>query len=311
MQSKTVSVVMATYNGERYIREQLNSIIAQTYPIHELIIQDDCSKDSTVGICREYEAKYPFVHLYINNQNLGFNDNFRTAVMHTTGDYVAISDDDDVWFPEKIAKQVAAIGDHTMCYSQHLRGESIEKSRMVDYKNAPERHMFKAVVGHSMLLEREFIQDETTWPGTLGYDIWLTALANFRKGIVHIEEPLNWHRTHDGQASENTSERRPSVWKPYIYGWREYRRLQKTRGWNLFYSRILAESRGKNPLTQKMSELLLCKSPLALFKLCCLCHKHRATVYPSDRIYGVMGHVRSFFFPLIHAYYSTDFYGID
>lgn len=60
MDRKTVSVVMCTYNGEKYLREQINSILAQTYPLYELIIRDDCSTDNTVNILKEYEEKYSF-----------------------------------------------------------------------------------------------------------------------------------------------------------------------------------------------------------------------------------------------------------
>lgn len=61
MTSPTVAVVMCTYNGEKYLRQQLDSILAQTYPIQELIVQDDCSTDTTLAILQEYEAKVPFM----------------------------------------------------------------------------------------------------------------------------------------------------------------------------------------------------------------------------------------------------------
>ena len=112
--SKTVDVVMCTYNGERYLREQLDSIIGQTYPIHRLIVQDDRSTDGTVAIVREYAARYPFISLYVNGRNLGYNLNFKSAVMRATADFVAISDQDDVWFADKIARQVEAIGGHNI-----------------------------------------------------------------------------------------------------------------------------------------------------------------------------------------------------
>jgi len=306
---KTVSVVMATYNGEEYIREQIESIVAQTYPIYELIIQDDCSTDSTVAICREYAERYPFIRVFVNESNKGFNDNFKTVALRATGDLVAVSDQDDIWFPEKIEKQVAAIADYTMCYSQHLRGEDMEHARLVDYKNAPERHIFKAVVGHSMLLDGDFVRDEATWPGGLAYDIWLTALANFRKGVVRIAEPLNFHRSHTGQASVADGNSN-SVWKPYVYGFSEYRRLQRSEGWKMFYQRLLEESNGKNALVHNMCRLLLSRSIFSLLRLCFICHKHRSTIYPSDRTGGIMGHVRSFCYPLIQAYYGSDFYRV-
>lgn len=111
--NKTVSVVMCTFNGERYVREQLDSIVAQTYPIHELIIEDDGSTDRTVEICREYASRYPFIRVVVNERNLGLDANFEAATMRSTGDFVALSDQDDVWYPEKISRQVAAIGDTT------------------------------------------------------------------------------------------------------------------------------------------------------------------------------------------------------
>lgn len=101
MTSPTVAVVMCTYNGEKYLRQQLDSILAQTYPIQELIVQDDCSTDATLAILQEYEAKVPFMQVIENTHNLGFNLNFKTACMRATADLIAISDQDDVWMPEK------------------------------------------------------------------------------------------------------------------------------------------------------------------------------------------------------------------
>lgn len=101
MTSPTVAVVMCTYNGEKYLRQQLDSILAQTYPIQELIVQDDCSTDTTLAILQEYEAKVPFMQVIENTHNLGFNLNFKTACMRATTDLIAISDQDDVWMPEK------------------------------------------------------------------------------------------------------------------------------------------------------------------------------------------------------------------
>ena len=83
---KTVSIVMCTYNGEQFLREQLDSILAQTYPIHELIIQDDCSTDHTADIVREYARQYPFIRFYANISNLGFNRNFQDALSKAEGD---------------------------------------------------------------------------------------------------------------------------------------------------------------------------------------------------------------------------------
>ena len=75
----SVAVVMCTYNGEKFLREQLDSILDQTYPISEIIIQDDRSTDGTVALLRQYEERHPNIHVFVNEQNLGFNLNFKTA----------------------------------------------------------------------------------------------------------------------------------------------------------------------------------------------------------------------------------------
>ena len=72
----SISVVMCTYNGDKYLEQQIDSILCQTYPIHELIIQDDCSTDRTVTIIEAYQKRDPRVKLYINETPLGFNYNF-------------------------------------------------------------------------------------------------------------------------------------------------------------------------------------------------------------------------------------------
>ena len=101
MEKKTVSVVMCTYNGEKYLREQMDSILAQTYPIHEIIVCDDCSTDGTMNILQEYATKFPFIKVHRNTRNKGCNQNFHDILV----DYIAISDQDDIWFPKKIGTE--------------------------------------------------------------------------------------------------------------------------------------------------------------------------------------------------------------
>ena len=89
-----ISVVIASYNGAEFIREQLDSIRTQTLPPDEVIIADDCSSDGTFELCREYIAKNNLEGwtLYRNPENLGVRRNFREALMRCTGDYVFTCD---------------------------------------------------------------------------------------------------------------------------------------------------------------------------------------------------------------------------
>jgi glycosyltransferase involved in cell wall biosynthesis len=101
----TFSIAMCTYNGARHLRKQLDSIAAQTRPPNELVICDDVSTDATCEIITDFAASVPFVvHFEINDRNVGSTKNFERAIGLCGGDYIALSDQDDVWMPEKLAR---------------------------------------------------------------------------------------------------------------------------------------------------------------------------------------------------------------
>ena len=309
-----ISVIICTYNGEKYIREQIDSILKQTYPAYELIIQDDGSKDSTPDICKSYAQSYPFIKFYQNSIRLGFNENFRTATLRATGDYIALSDQDDVWYPDKLERQIAAIGNHDICFSCHNRGTSPEHTVFVTPQYALEALLFNAFAGHTMLLERHFAQDQSHWLGYIPYDWSLAIQAQLHHGIVRIEKPLNWHRTH--QESTVAVEQKKFhkefdhklTYQPYLYGLRNYRALQQKESWNLLYKYIYdSTSNSFQPLAHTMSGLMLKKSIFALLHLCYLCMKHRHTIYYNNNAKGLSGIIRSFFYPFIFSYNNIQF----
>lgn len=99
-----ISVAMCTYNGSAYLAEQLGSITAQTRLPDEIVVCDDRSTDSTPEIVREFAAKAPFpVRLVVNEKNLGVVRNFEKAISLCTSEIIALSDQDDIWMPEKLA----------------------------------------------------------------------------------------------------------------------------------------------------------------------------------------------------------------
>ena len=110
-----VSIVLCSYNGEKYVKEQIDSILNQSVPIHELIIQDDCSTDGTVDILNQYRSDSR-VRIYINKELLGFNANFLSAILKTTGNYIACSDQDDIWKENKVEELISHIGDNVLIF---------------------------------------------------------------------------------------------------------------------------------------------------------------------------------------------------
>lgn len=103
---KKVAIIMSTYNGERYIEEQLKSILNQTYKNIDIYIRDDCSTDGTVGIIEKYTS-CPRLHFTKGNKNMGYPEGFYYLMSQDIeADYFSFSDQDDVWEPEKIERAV-------------------------------------------------------------------------------------------------------------------------------------------------------------------------------------------------------------
>jgi glycosyltransferase involved in cell wall biosynthesis len=110
VQRRKYSIAMAAFNGEAYIREQLNSLAAQILLPCELVVCDDGSSDRTVNILQEFQKEAPFcVKIYENPTRLGFADNFLQAASRCSEDWVAFCDQDDIWFPEKLVAVDEAI----------------------------------------------------------------------------------------------------------------------------------------------------------------------------------------------------------
>ena len=104
---------MATYNGEKYLKEQLDSFVQQTRQPDELVVTDDCSTDGTLGLLKAFAKTAPFdMAVHQNQRNYGYCGNFNQASMRTGGDLVFLSDQDDVWFPEKVERMARAAEDN-------------------------------------------------------------------------------------------------------------------------------------------------------------------------------------------------------
>ena len=110
MEQKLVAVVMSTYNGERFIGEQLNSILKQTYRNFKIVIRDDGSTDRTVAIIKKYQEKYKNIELH-TGKNLGFVKSFFELLSLTEADYYSYADQDDVWMENKIELAVNSLNE--------------------------------------------------------------------------------------------------------------------------------------------------------------------------------------------------------
>lgn len=204
MKEQKVSIVMCTYNGEKFLKEQMESIVNQTYPIYELIIQDDCSTDDTYSILQKYSERYPYIYVYQNDENLGVNRNFFSAMKKVSGDYIAISDQDDIWELDKIENQVNSIGDNLLsfCFSRPFATEKDVfihfDSRIPNY--ALERFIYVGgIPGHTILFKRKFLEilDKMKIENyNMTYDRLLSMLAASYGKIHFCDKILVNHRRH-------------------------------------------------------------------------------------------------------------------
>jgi len=201
MQNNLVSIAMATYNGENYLKEQLDSIFNQSYKNIEIIVCDDCSSDKTVAILAEYKKKYGLKY-YINKNNLGFKRNFEKAISLCSGDFIALADQDDIWIENKIEVLVKEIGENSLIHSACSLIDENSKEisslwiKQDDFKYSFAKFIFgNTVTGCTVLFKKELLKDFSPIPsGEKYHDCWLALLATKMNGIVYCDKPLVKYR---------------------------------------------------------------------------------------------------------------------
>ena len=207
MTNPLVSVVLGTYNGEIFLREQLDSVLAQTYSNIEIIAVDDGSSDATVRILREYAAGDPRIKVYVNQTNLGFVGNFEKGCSLSSGHWISLCDQDDYWYPGKIGKMVGAIGDYPMIYcDSELCGPALEPlgkriSDIVHYQSFDDCRqlcVFSRMYGHATLIRRTLFEKARPFRKEVPHDGWLAYHATLYGGVRYLPEVLVKYRQHGG-----------------------------------------------------------------------------------------------------------------
>lgn len=205
-----VSVVMCTYNGEKYLREQIESILNQTYPIYELIIQDDRSTDRTIEIAREYQQKDSRVKFFVNEQSLGFNYNFSMAFTRATGEYIASTDQDDIWRNDKIEVLMKHIKGYSLLFhnSQLFTTDITHTLGMKNASNVLYNSLFLLmkpyVPGHECFFSRTILprfMEAVKKEHRISYDSLLMLAAVTCGPIEFINEALVYWRRHPRATS--------------------------------------------------------------------------------------------------------------
>lgn len=207
--SPLVSVVMCTYNGEKFLRPQLDSILAQTYSNIELVIADDASTDNTVFILEEYRQQDPRLRYVVNTKNKGYNKNFEFAFSLAAAEYIAISDQDDIWDTTKIEKIMKTWPDNSLFVFSLSGSFSHDFASRTDAPKiyyAPVDNIHKLVFnspvhGHACMFKKELLKTCLPFPEDIFYDWWMSMHAASIGTIGCIPLTLTWHRMHGSNIS--------------------------------------------------------------------------------------------------------------
>jgi glycosyltransferase involved in cell wall biosynthesis len=204
MREPLISVVLCTYNGEKFLSEQLDSIITQSYKKLEIIIVDDCSNDTTPDIINSYAKKDSRIKPFFNNANLGFNKNFEKALSLASGEYIAISDQDDIWLPQKIHLLLNNIESNWLLFSNSSYLGDLKQGRLLNSFKLPSNYLGillrNHVTGHTSFMHRNFLNAVLPFPPDGYYDWWMGFVASYHNKIAFLDEVLTLYRIHSGSV---------------------------------------------------------------------------------------------------------------
>ena len=181
-----ISVALSTYNGARYLREQIDSVLAQEGVDLELVCVDDGSSDDTPAILAEYAARDPRVSWSANPRNLGPTASFERAMSLCRGEFIAPCDQDDYCEPGKLRTLLAAIGDADLAYcdSRYMDGDGRDLGcrvsghmRMLEGRRPVEFLFGNSVSGHASLVRRSLFEQARPFPEGVYHDWWLALCA--------------------------------------------------------------------------------------------------------------------------------------
>lgn len=223
MAHSTVSIIMPVYNGAKYLASAIESVLAQTYPAIQLILVNDCATDNSAEIIQGYLPD-PRITFLTNLTNSGVAASRNVALKHATGAFIAFHDQDDLWLPNKLSLQMAALQQHPEVGLLHTRYARIdtEGTLLPEYCSLDEgafgNSSAETIVGD--VFEEIFISndiqpltsiipkkvlDEVGWfnpdlPGVDDYELWLRIARRYPIG--HLQTILGYWRMHQAQQSK-------------------------------------------------------------------------------------------------------------
>lgn len=214
----TLEVIICTYNGSRYLEQQLDSILNQSVTIDKISVYDDNSSDETANVLKKFKNKHKNFSVYQNPVTLGYNRNFEKALQAATCDLIALSDQDDYWHKDKLKNQIKAIStfDCSLPFIIH------HDLRLINEKNSiihPSFMTFRnysylkdinpinivyqnGVMGNTILLNKKLLEYALPFPKVLdNHDRWLAMVNELFGQRLYLDKVLIDYRIHNRNTS--------------------------------------------------------------------------------------------------------------
>ncbi len=218
-----ISVCMATYNGEKYIKEQLDSILSQLSDNDEVIISDDHSTDDTIKIIESYNDQR--IKVFMNNKEKGYTRNFENALEKVSGDIIFLSDQDDIWIDDKVKKSLTLLEDNDLVVSDaQVVDNDLKTLAKSNFELRNVKHGFFnnfircRYLGACYAFSKKVLEKSLPFPKNSQYiphDYWIymIAISNFKVGVIH--EPLIQYRRHNLNTSSGGDKSNNSFFKKF------------------------------------------------------------------------------------------------
>ncbi len=210
-----IDILMATYNGEKYLKEQVESILNQSYSNFRLIISDDCSTDKTREILSEYEKKDKRIEVYYQEKNLGYVKNFEFLLERVKNEIYMLSDQDDYWLPEKIEKTYNKLNeeDADLVFTDLIVVDdnkrvinpsfnklmNLEKKIQKTIETYELVYLYNCVTGCTIMGKKMMLNKILPIPKKskhLIHDHWIALVTSMNGKVVYLDERLIEYRQH-------------------------------------------------------------------------------------------------------------------
>lgn len=231
-----ISVCMATYNGERFIKEQVDSILKQLGSNDEIVISDDGSKDATLDIIKGYRDDRIKIYHHVSEGSNSFEkatNNFENALKHATGDYIFLSDQDDIWTDDKVQVMMKGLSNNLLVQCQlspfGANKESECGLRIDKIKGFWTNLYMLPFAGCCMAFKRSLLEVTLPFPkGITAHDAWIGMVGVVSGRYCFIENKCQLYRLHNDNVS-GISKSSNSLWFKISYRWNILKNILQRR----------------------------------------------------------------------------------